>query len=128
MAIEREALRTESAPAPVGPYSQAMRAGELVFTSGQIPMDPESGDIVSGDIRQEAEQVFRNLDEVLKAAGTSLRRAVKLTVFLTDMAHFGAVNEVYARFFEEPFPARSCVEVAALPKGVRIEAEAVAVV
>jgi len=128
MAIEREALRTESAPAPVGPYSQAMRAGELVFTSGQIPMDPESGDIVSGDIRQEAEQVFRNLDEVLKAAGTSLRRAVKLTVFLTDMVHFGAVNEVYARFFEEPFPARSCVEVAALPKGVRIEAEAVAVV
>ena len=126
MAMKREAVMTDRAPKPIGPYSQAVRCGSLVFTSGQIPVDPGTGRLVSGDIAQEAEQVFRNLAQVLEAAGTSLDRAVKVTVFLTDLGDFGRVNEVYARQFSKPFPARSTVQVAALPAGARVEIEAVA--
>ena len=126
MAMRREAVHTDRAPAPVGPYSQAVRAGGFVFTSGQIPLDPATGQMVAGDVQAEAEMVFGNLAAVLEAAGTSLDRAVKVLVFLTDMADFGAVNEVYARWFSEPFPARSCVAVAGLPKGARVEIELVA--
>jgi 2-iminobutanoate/2-iminopropanoate deaminase len=103
-----------------------VRVGNLVFTSGQIAIDPATGNLVTGDIVAETEQVFANLAAVLEAAGTSLKRAVKVTVFLTDLAHFGKVNEVYARCFSEPFPARSTVQVAALPKGVAVEIEVVA--
>jgi len=124
--MTRQAVRTDKAPAPVGPYSQAVRAGGFVFTSGQIPLDAATGRMVEGDVKAEAELVFANLAAVLEAAGTSLDRAVKVLVFLTDMADFGAVNEVYARWFHEPFPARSCVAVAALPKGARVEIELVA--
>jgi len=124
--MKREAVVTDRAPKPIGPYSQAIRHGNLVFTSGQIPVDPATGRLVSGDIAQEAEQVFRNLAQVLEAAGTSLDRAVKLTVFLTDLRDFGRVNEVYARQFAKPFPARSTVQVAALPAGARVEIEAIA--
>jgi 2-iminobutanoate/2-iminopropanoate deaminase len=124
--MERKAILTDKAPKPIGPYSQAVQYGNLVFTSGQIPIDPKTGDLVAGDIVKETEQVFTNLAAVLAAAGTSLERAVKTTVFLTDMGLFGRVNEVYARHFKEPFPARSTVQVAALPKGVSIEIEVVA--
>jgi 2-iminobutanoate/2-iminopropanoate deaminase len=123
---KRIAILTDKAPKPIGPYSQAVRHGNLVFTSGQIPIDPVTGDLVTGGIVKETEQVFVNLSAVLAAAGTSLDRAVKTTVFLTDMGLFSRVNEVYARHFKEPFPARSTVQVAALPKGVSVEIEVVA--
>jgi len=123
---ERKAILTDKAPKPIGPYSQAVRYGNLVYSSGQIPIDPATGELVAGDIVKATEQVFANLAAVLAAAGTSLDRAVKTTVFLTDMSLFGKVNEVYARHFREPFPARSTVQVAALPKGVAVEIEVVA--
>ncbi len=126
MNSERKAILTDKAPKPIGPYSQAVRYGNLVFSSGQIPIDPATGELVAGDIVKETEQVFANLAAVLAAAGTELGRAVKTTVFLTDMSLFGKVNEVYARHFREPFPARSTVQVAGLPKGVSIEIEVVA--
>lgn len=126
MSEERKAILTDKAPKPIGPYSQAVRYGNLVFTSGQIPIDPATDNLVTGDIVKETEQVFANLAAVLAAAGTGLERAVKTTVFLTDMGLFSRVNEVYARHFREPFPARSTVQVAALPKGVSIEIEVVA--
>jgi 2-iminobutanoate/2-iminopropanoate deaminase len=126
LSVKRRAVLAAKAPKPIGPYSQALTYGGLVFTSGQIAIDPATGGLVTGDIEQETEQVFRNLAAVLEAAGTSLQRAVKVTVFLTDMAQFGKVNEVYAGYFAEPFPARSTVQVAALPRGVSIEIEVVA--
>jgi 2-iminobutanoate/2-iminopropanoate deaminase len=126
MNSERKAILTDKAPKPIGPYSQAVQYGNLVFTSGQIPIDPVTGELVTGDIVKETEQVFVNLAAVLAAAGTELGRAVKTTVFLTDMSLFGKVNAVYARHFHEPFPARSTVQVAALPKGVSVEIEVVA--
>jgi len=121
-----KAVLTDKAPKPIGPYSQAVKAGGLVFTSGQIAIDPADGAMVAGDIVKETEQVFTNLAAVLTAAGTSLGRAVKTTVFLTDMGLFGKVNEVYARHFREPFPARSTIQVAALPKGAVVEIEVIA--
>lgn len=124
--MNREAVRTDEAPAPVGPYSQAMKAGAYVFTSGQIALDPKTGQMVQSSIEAETEQVFANLGAVLEAAGTSLTRAVKVLVFLTDMKDFAAVNQVYARYFQEPPPARSCVQVSALPRGARVEIELVA--
>ena len=121
-----KAVLTDKAPKPIGPYSQAITAGGLVFTSGQIAIDPADGAMVAGDIVKETEQVFTNLAAVLTAAGTSLGRAVKTTVFLTDMGLFDKVNEVYARHFREPFPARSTIQVAALPKGAAVEIEVIA--
>ncbi len=126
MDMKREAVSTDKAPKPIGPYSQAVRHGNRVFTSGQVGIDPATGKMVEGDVTVEAEQVFVNLEQVLAAAGTSLKRALKVTVFLTDLGDFGRVNEVYARHFDEPFPARSCFQVAALPAGARIEIEAIA--
>ncbi|HTW90100.1 MAG TPA: RidA family protein [bacterium] len=126
MSGERKAILTDKAPKPIGPYSQAVRYGNLVFASGQIPIDPNTGNLVTGDIVKETEQVFANLAAVLAAAGTDLSRVVKTTVFLTDMGLFGKVNEVYARYFREPFPARSTIQVAALPKGVSVEIDVIA--
>lgn len=126
--MERRGISTADAPAAIGPYSQAVRIGQLVFTSGQIPMDPESGEMVGeGDIRAQTERVLDNLAAVLAAAGSSFSRVVKTTIFLTDLGDFAAVNEVYARRFEgiEP-PARSTVEVAALPRGANVEIEMIA--
>jgi len=122
----KKEIRTDKAPAPVGPYSQAVLAGGFVFTSGQIGLDPKTGQMVQGEIEAETEQVFANLAAVLEEAGVSLQQAAKVTVFLTDMGDFGKVNEVYARHFQEPFPARSCFQVSALPKGARVEIELVA--
>lgn len=126
MEMKKESIITELAPKPIGPYSQAVKVGGFVYTSGQIPVNPATGELVSGDIEKEAVQVFENLSHVLEAAGTTLDAAIKVTVFLTDMGDFGRVNGVYARYLKEPFPARSCVQVSALPAGVRIEIELVA--
>jgi 2-iminobutanoate/2-iminopropanoate deaminase len=119
---------TPRAPVPIGPYNQAQRAGGFIFCSGQIPLDPETGKLVDGDVGAQTRRVLENLSEVLVAAGTSIEGVVKTTIFLTDMADFGAVNTVYAEFFGtgEGAPARSTVAVAALPLGARVEIEAIA--
>ena len=123
--METKIVATENAPAAIGPYSQAIIAGELVFTSGQIPINPASGEVEASDIEAQAEQVMKNLAAVLEAAGTSLKKAVKTTCFLADMADFAAFNAVYAKYFTEK-PARSCVAVRTLPKGVLCEVEVIA--
>ncbi len=119
-------VNTEEAPKPVGPYSQAVIVGNLVFTSGQIGIDPKTGELVTGGIAEETEQVIKNLAAVLKSAGAGLDRVLKTLIFITDINQFGTVNQVYARYFQEPYPARSTVQVTALPKGARVEIEAVA--
>lgn len=119
-------IHTDLAPAAIGPYSQAIVSGDLIFTSGQIPLDPASGELVQGDIQAQTRQVFSNLREVLKEAGASLDDAVKVNVYMTDLKDFAALNEVYATFFTQPYPARSCVEVSSLPKGAQVEIEIIA--
>jgi 2-iminobutanoate/2-iminopropanoate deaminase len=119
-------VQTSAAPAAIGPYSQAIRNGELVLTAGQVGIDPATGELVDGGVAAQAERALRNLTAVLDAAGTSPERVVKTTVFLADMADFAAVNEVYARHFSAPYPARSTVAVAGLPKGALVEIEAIA--
>ncbi len=118
-------IASDKAPKAVGPYSQALRQGNLIFASGQLPIDPATGKMVEGSIQDKARQCLVNLAAVAQAGGASLRQAVKVTVFLTDMADFAAVNEVYAQHFAEPFPARSAIQVAGLPLGAPIEIEAI---
>ena len=118
-------ITTPAAPAAVGPYSQAIDTGSLVFVSGQLPIDPATGAIPAGASAQ-AEQAFANVRAILEAAGLGLANVVKTTVFLADLADFAAVNDAYARAFRAPFPARSCVQVSAIPKGARLEVEAIA--
>ena len=118
-------IQTENAPAAIGPYSQAVKAGGLVFTSGQIALDPATGTVVAGGIREQTVRICENLKAVLEAAGSSLANAIKTTCFLTDMNDFSAFNEVYGQYFSEK-PARSCVAVKALPKGVLAEVEVIA--
>ena len=119
-------ISTTQAPAAIGPYSQAIVTGQLVFVSGQVPIDPATGKVVVGDIRAEARQSLTNVAAVLGAAGCSTSDVVKTTVYLTDMTDFAAVNEVYESFFSRPYPARSAVAVKALPKGARVEVECIA--
>lgn len=119
-------ISTDKAPGAIGPYSQAVRAGNLLFCSGQIPIDPRTGEFVSEDVSEQTEQVIKNLAAVLEAAGTRLNRVVKTTVFLADMNDFAKMNEVYAKHFSENKPARATVEAARLPKDARVEIEAVA--
>ncbi|MBR1993062.1 MAG: RidA family protein [Firmicutes bacterium] len=119
-------IHTEKAPAAVGPYSQAIEVNGMIFTSGQIPLDPATGELVEGDVQAQAHQVFKNLTAVLEEAGTSMEKAVKTLCFLDDMADFAAFNEVYAQYFTEK-PARSCFAVKALPKGALCEVEVIAV-
>lgn len=119
------AVATAKAPAAIGPYSQGVAAGGLLFASGQLPIDPATGTFVDGTVKDRARRCIQNLAAIAAAGGTSLSRAVKVTIFLTDMADFAAVNEVYREHFKEPFPARSAVAVAALPLGSNIEIEAV---
>jgi len=121
----RRIVSTDKAPAAVGPYSQAVRVGDLLFTAGQIPLRPD-GTLVDGDVRSQTRQVMENLSQVLQAGGSSLDRVVKCTCFLTDMDDFAAVNEVYGSYFGDEPPARSAVQVARLPKDVGIEIEAIA--
>ena len=123
--MTRQIIHTDRAPKAIGPYSQAVRAGDLVFLSGQIPLDPATMELVSGDFESEVRRAFENLKAVVEAAGGRLDQVVKLTLFLTDLAHFPKVNEVMASFFKEPFPARSTVGVSQLPKGSRFEVECV---
>ena len=122
-----EKIETSKAPPAMGPYSQAVKAGALLFVSGQIPMDPETGTLVSGSIEEQTRRVMDNIGSILSAAGASFDRLVKTTIFLRDMDNFTRVNEVYGSFFSGTFPARACVEVSRLPKDVNIEIEAVAV-
>ena len=121
----RAIISTPAAPAAIGPYSQAVKVGNTVWLSGQIPLVPGTAELVAGDITAQATQAFRNLSEVAQAAGGSLQNAVKINISLVDLAHFSAVNEVMTQFLQEPFPARACVQVAALPKGALIEVEAI---
>ncbi|MBT8094456.1 MAG: RidA family protein [Gammaproteobacteria bacterium] len=123
--MNRETIHTGDAPAAIGTYSQGVRVGNLVFVSGQIPLDPASMDVVAGDFGTRARQVFDNLQAVAAAAGGSLNDAVKLTIFLTDLDNFAEVNEVMAEYCDKPYPARAAVQVAALPKGVDVEADAI---
>ncbi|MFM4703817.1 RidA family protein [Aeromonas crassostreae] len=124
--MAKEVIATEQAPAAIGPYVQGTKLGELVFTSGQIPLDPTTMEIVSGGVEAQAEQVMKNLVAVLQAAGSDPSKVLKTTCFLSDMNNFVAFNQVYARYFGESAPARSCVEVARLPKDVLVEVEAIA--
>lgn len=123
---EKAIVETAAAPAAIGPYSQAVWAGDLLFCSGQIPLDPATGQLVEGDAATQAKQVLENVKAVLEAAGLGLENVVKTTIFLKDMNYFQTVNEVYASFFTPPFPARSTVEVARLPRDVKVEIEVVA--
>lgn len=123
--MSKEAIHSDGAPAAIGTYSQAIQSNGLVFISGQIPLDPKTMEIVDGDFDARARRVFDNLQAVADAAGGSLNHIVKLTVYLTDLSNFAAVNAVMTEYFEEPYPARAALEVAALPKGADVEAEAV---
>jgi reactive intermediate/imine deaminase len=123
--MSKETIHSDNAPAAVGTYSQAVRVGHFVFLSGQIPLVPGTMEVAEGDFKARARQVFENLKAVAEAAGGSLEDAVKLTLFLTDLDNFAAVNEVMAEYFAEPYPARAAVQVSALPKGVDVEADAI---
>jgi len=125
--MSKQAIHTDRAPAAIGTYSQAAQAGDLVFLSGQIPLVPDTMEIVAGDFEARARQVFSNLEAVAKAAGGTFDNVVKITVFLTDLDNFATVNTVMEDFFDEPYPARAAVGVAALPKGVDVEADAILV-
>jgi 2-iminobutanoate/2-iminopropanoate deaminase len=122
----RQAVSTQSAPAAIGPYSQAIKAGNLLFVSGQIPTDPATGSIVPGDVAAQTRRVFQNIGEILKAAGASFDNVVRTTVFLKDMNDFAAMNEVYGTFFTSPAPARATVQVARLPKDAMVEIDVIA--
>jgi len=122
---EKQAIHSDAAPAAIGPYSQAVRAGSLVFLSGQIPLHPATMEIVGDDIESQTRQVFRNLGAVAAAAGGNLNHAVKLTIYLTDLGEFAKVNDIMSEYFDQPYPARATIQVSALPKGSRIEIEAV---
>ena len=122
----KEIIATDKAPAAIGPYSQAVKVGNLLFTSGMIPINPETNTLVEGGIEVQAEQAFKNIKNLLEAAGSSVDKVVKTVVFIKDMNDFAKVNEIYAKYFTDNYPARSCVEVARLPKDVLIEIEAIA--
>ena len=123
----RQAISSPEAPKAIGPYSQAIRAGNLLFLSGQIPLDPASGNVVDGDVTAQTERVLRNIEAVLSAAGASFANVVRTTVFLADMNEFAAMNAVYGKFMADPPPARSTVQVSRLPKDVRVEIDVIAV-
>ncbi len=121
-----KAINTKNAPAAIGPYSQAIQVGNLIYTSGQIPIDPNTGNFVTGGIQEQTRQSLCNVKAILEETGTDMSRVVKTTVFLADMADFTAMNDVYAEFFTQPYPARSAVAVKTLPKGALVEIEVVA--
>lgn len=121
----KSVIKTDKAPAAIGPYSQAIEVNGMVYTSGVIPVDPATGNIPEGSVAQ-ADQAFKNMSNLLEAAGTSMANVVKTTVFIKEMNDFAAINEVYAKYFPEPYPSRSCVEVARLPKDVMLEIEVIA--
>ena len=120
-------IKTNKAPAAIGPYSQGISTGSLVFVSGQLPINPITGSFVEGDIKELTRQCIRNIGTILDEAGTSLNKVIKTTIYVADLSNFAEVNEAYAEFFSESIPARSCVQVAAIPKGAEIEIEAIAI-
>jgi len=122
----KKVISSAEAPAAVGPYSQAVAVGNLLFCAGQIPLDPKTNELVEGDVTSQAERVCQNIGAVLRANGMNFGHVVKTTVFLTDLANFGAMNAVYARYFTEPFPAGSTIQVAGLPRGAQVEIEVTA--
>jgi len=124
--MTKETISTDKAPGAIGPYSQAIKVGDLVFCSGQIPIDPVTGEFVSQDVAEQTKQVLKNLSAVLEAAGSSLGKVVKTTVFLADMGDFAAMNDVYAEFFSENKPARATVQAARLPRDARVEIDCIA--
>ena len=123
--MSKEKISTENAPQAIGPYSQAVKAGGLMFISGQIPLNPETGDLVSGSIEDEANQVLQNIKSICEAAGHGMEDIVKITIFLTDLGNFATVNDVMKKHFSEPYPARATVEISGLPLGVNVEIEAI---
>lgn len=127
MPPKREIIATPHAPAAIGPYSQAVQIGDLIYTAGQIPLVPETGQLIEGGIEAQAQQVLQNLSRILEAAGSSLAHVIKATIFVTDLGDFAALNKVYASFFASDPPARSTVQVAALPLGAKVEIEVVAI-
>ena len=124
--MNKRIIKTDQAPAAIGPYSQAVRIGNMFYTSGQIALDPRSGEFLSGEIEQETERTLENISAILKADGLSLDNIVKTTVYLTDLRYFTRMNQIYEKYFSENKPARACVQVAALPKGAKVEIEAIA--
>lgn len=124
--MSKHAILSQDAPAPIGPYSQAVRVGDWIFLSGQIPVDPQTGEVVAGGIEAQTRQALQNLQAVLTAHGLNLDSIVKTTIFMTDLSMFAEMNEVYASYFQPPYPARATVQVSALPKGVQVEIEAIA--
>ena len=125
--MQKITIHTTAAPAAIGTYSQAVRAGDTVYVSGQIPLDPDTGELVDGDIAAQIIRVFDNLKAVTEGAGLTLQDAVKITVYLTDLGNFATVNEIMARYFDQPYPARAALGVASLPKGAEVEADAILV-
>jgi reactive intermediate/imine deaminase len=123
--VSRTPIHTPRAPQAIGTYSQAVRAGDTVYLSGQIPLDPATGELIAGDMEAQVRRVFENLKAVCEAAGADLSQVVKLTVYLTDLAHFALVNRVMAEYFTQPYPARAAVGVAALPKGAAVEMDGI---
>ena len=123
--MPKEIISTDNAPQAIGPYSQAVKTGNLIFISGQIPLDPKTGDKVDGTIEDQANQVLKNIQSICEAAGHGLEDIVKITIFLTDLGNFATVNEVMKSYFKEPYPARATVEISALPLGVNVEIEAI---
>jgi reactive intermediate/imine deaminase len=123
--VTRQIIQTNRAPQAIGTYSQAVRVGDTIYLSGQIPTDPSTGDLVTGDIRLQAQRAFTNLREIALAAGTTLDAAVRVTIYLTDLGHFAAINETMAQYFHEPYPARVTIGVAALPRGAQIEIDCI---
>ena len=124
--MTKSAVSAPDAPAAVGPYSHAIRTGQLLFISGQVPIDPATGNLIDGDISAQTQRVMNNLDAVLKAGGLSFQHVVRTTIFLADMTDFAAVNAIYGTFFSEPYPARATVQVSRLPKDARVEIDAIA--
>jgi reactive intermediate/imine deaminase len=126
--MTKKIIHSESAPAAIGPYSQAVQHGSTIYLSGQIPLDPETMSLVEGDIRAQATRVFENLKAVLKAAGADMTHIVKLHIYLTDLSHFGEINELMKEYFDEPYPARAALGVKELPKGAQVEMDGIAVI
>lgn len=126
--MEKELLATDTAPAAIGPYSQAVKAGEFLFVSGQLPIDPETGKLVDDNIKDQTRQSLENIKNILEAAGSSMDRIVKTVVFIKDMADFGEMNEVYGSYLQQSLPARACVQVAKLPLDVKVEIEAIGLI
>ena len=124
--MDKKIIATSKAPAAIGPYSQAIRIGEFLYTSGQISLDPESMKMITGDIEVETEKVLKNIEAILKEDELNLNNIIKTTVYLTDLSEFGRMNQVYEKFFTDTKPARACVQVAALPKGAKVEIDVVA--